>query len=146
MNQPGEITAVLPQSITDQCLKMNKPQSFREYLRPLFNTLLERITNTASNSTCLCFLNEFIIHTFMHIGAGAGAATLPLQRSQHISNVSNVLDNRIQPTEPVGKLIAQVTNLIKEQSKMGKLHGLVNVSVLTNNEWRLPAQLQCHRL
>lgn len=61
------------------------------YLRTLLNTLFEGITNNSLQSTGFCFLNKFIIYTFMHKCARTSTTTLALSITQPLSLIKSKL-------------------------------------------------------
>lgn len=110
------------------------------YLRALLDTLLERIPDRTLHSTSLCFLQKLVVNFLVYKCAGSSTATLALQGFQDFSTTTPNKREQIREQITFSRLY-----LIEEESKVGKLHGLVDVSVLTDYEWRLPAKLQCHR-
>ncbi|KAL1364125.1 hypothetical protein AAHE18_03G195500 [Arachis hypogaea] len=59
-----------------------------QHLRALFNTLLEWITNNASQSIFLLFLQELIIDMLMYKGLRPNTATLSLKINNYIDTIS----------------------------------------------------------
>ena len=76
--------------LQDQCqayvkatLKINSRGIVVDYLRTLFNALLEWITNRSLHSALPCFLYKLIIYTFMYKCTRSSAAALSLQVGQN---------------------------------------------------------------
>lgn len=99
------------------------------YLRALLDTLLEGIPNCTPHSASLCFLQKLIVHFLVYKCAGSSTATLALEESHDsISTPSN------KRSQTWSRLYSSRHYLIEEEGKVGKLHGLVDISVLADYE------------